>query len=137
MELGDLSVALLPGPTQLSIACSTWGDPRNKVTLRVYLTTKYPQESREHADSVINHEFAFEAEYKQTGLASLANRYMYSLIPRPPPFVCYSSVCVHNNHSVTMIHCPLTELYAPFKRQTYTYLLFNRLYYIVGASSKL
>ena len=64
MELGDLSVALLPGPTQLSVACSTWGDPRNKVTLRVYLTTKYPQESREHTDTVINHEFAFEAECK-------------------------------------------------------------------------
>ena len=59
------------------------------------------------------HKFAFEAESKQTGLASLANRYMHSrcLIPRSPPFVCYISVCVHNNnYSVTMIHCPLTDL---------------------------
>ena len=84
-----------------------------RLPLEYILTTKYPQESREDTDTVINHEFAFEAESKQTGLASLANRYMYSccLIPRSPPFVCYSSVCVHNNnYSVTVIHCPLTDL---------------------------
>ena len=56
--------------------------PRN-ATVRIHSTTKYPQESREDPDmtSVMNyhiHEFAYEAESKQTGLA---NR--YSLIPRP------------------------------------------------------
>ena len=76
MELVDLTVALFPGPTQLSVTCSLWRELGNEVKLGVYLTTKYPQESREHADTVINHEFAFEAESKQTGLASLANRYV-------------------------------------------------------------
>ena len=54
MELVDLTVSLFPGPTQLSVAFRTWGEPRNEVTLRVYLTTKYPQESRKYTDTVIN-----------------------------------------------------------------------------------
>ena len=111
MELVDLTVALFPGPTQLSVTFSTWGEPRNEVTFRVYIDHKVPSGIKgRHRHG---HKFAFEAESKQTGLASLANRYMYSrcLIPRSPPFVCYSSVCVHNNnYSVTMIHCPLTDL---------------------------
>ena len=111
MELIDLTVSLFPGPTQLCVTFSTWGETRNEVTFRVYIDHKVPSGIKERHRH--GHKFAFEAESKQTGLASLANRYMHSrcLIPRSPPFVCYISVCVHNNnYSVTMIHCPLTDL---------------------------
>ena len=42
MELVDLTVALFPGPTQLSVTFSTWGEPRNEVTFRVYIDHKVP-----------------------------------------------------------------------------------------------
>ena len=78
MELVDLTVALFPGPTQLSVTFSTWGEPRNEVTFRVYIDHKVPSGIKgRHRHG---HEFALEAESKQTGLASLANRYIAAVL---------------------------------------------------------